>query len=550
MAVDPTPVYWNRILDELQVRLPSQQAFETWFQPVHPRRVSDLGLELEVPSLFFAEWIQQHYLELLGEATFAVLAASPTVQFIIEPELALVESSAAALSGGSAPATFSAGAATPSGAPPPGAARTIPRFPPGLETVAHDSGLISRYTFATFVVGESNRMCHAAALAVGEKPGVLYSPLVIYGGVGLGKTHLMHAIGHRIREDRPNAVIYYMSAEKFMNQMIAAIQAGSTLAFREKYRKADLLLIDDVQFLATKDATQEEFFHTFNALYEAQKQIVLTSDKAPREIEGLEERLVSRFNQGLVTDVKPPELETRVAILQKRAAADRFSLPGEIALLIASHVKGNVRELEGCLLRLIAYTSITGRAAPTSEMTEEILREFIHAESLAIEPESIVHLVAQHYGITRDQLKGKRRTNSVALPRQIAMYLMRRQTTLSLSEIGRFFDRDHTTVIHACDKIDRLREADRPMRDTVERLANLVQDSRCETCLAGTSVGKSGGSPGDPSGRLPGDREVPPIAPIRMAIGPQALIVRKTLYDRCLWLHCPAYPDIPVPYCF
>jgi len=296
--------------------------------------------------------------------------------------------------------------------------------------------------------------------------------------VGLGKTHLMHAIGHRIREDRPEAVIYYMSAEKFMNQMIAAIQTGSTLAFREKYRRADLLLIDDVQFLATKDATQEEFFHTFNALYEAQKQIVLTSDKPPREIEGLEERLVSRFNQGLVTDVKPPELETRVAILQKRAAADRFYLPSEIALLIASHVKGNVRELEGCLLRLIAYTSITRRSEPTVEMTEEILREFVHAESLAIEPDAIVLVTAAHYGITRDQLKSKRRTNSVALPRQIAMFLMRRQTTLSLSEIGRFFDRDHTTVIHACSKIERLMAEDKPMRETIDRLAEHIQETR------------------------------------------------------------------------
>jgi len=455
MAVDPTPVFWNRIRDELQRRLPTQQAFDTWFQPVAPRRVTDEHLELEVPSLFFAEWIQQHYLEILAESTFAVLGASPSLSFAIRPELGLVDSRAEL-----APIV------------------PLPIAPSGRIVAAPDSGLIPRYTFASFVVGASNHMSHAAALAVGEKPGVLYNPLVIYGGVGLGKTHLMHAIGHRIREDRPGAVIFYMSAEKFMNQMIAAIQTGGSLAFREKYRKADLLLIDDVQFLATKDATQEEFFHTFNALYEAQKQIVLTSDKPPREIEGLEERLVSRFNQGLVTDVKPPELETRVAILQKRAAADRFYLPSDIALLVASHVRGNVRELEGCLLRLIAYTSITGRAEPTTEMAEEILREFVHAESLAIEPEAIVSVVGGHYGITREQLKGKRRTNSVALPRQIAMYLMRRQTTLSLSEIGRFFDRDHTTVIHACSKIERLLVEDRPMRDSIERLAEDIQEGR------------------------------------------------------------------------
>jgi chromosomal replication initiator protein len=479
MAVDPTPVFWNRILEEIQSRLPSAQAFDTWFQPVRARRVSDDVLELEVPSLFFAQWIEQHYASALSEACASVLGRVPQVRFVIEPALALVGAGAVA------PATN--GVANGMVGRPRDFAHVSPPSAPPVRTdsvlsdddrPAPESGLFARYTFGTFVVGASNHMSHAAASATAERPGLVYNPLVIYGGVGLGKTHLMHAIGHRIREDRPDAVIYYMSAEKFMNQMIAAIQTGSTLAFREKYRRADLLLIDDVQFLANKDATQEEFFHTFNALYEAQKQIVLTSDKPPREIEGLEERLVSRFNQGLITDVKPPELETRVAILQNRAASDRFTLPGEIALLIASHVRGNVRELEGCLLRLIAYTSITQRTEPTPEMAEEILREFVHAESLAIEPEAIVTVVSSHFGITRDQLKGKRRTNSVALPRQIAMFLMRRQTTLSLSEIGRFFDRDHTTVIHACDKIERLRASDRTMRDSIDRLAEELQGTR------------------------------------------------------------------------
>jgi len=461
MAVDPTPVLWDRILDEVQRRLPTPQAFDTWFQPMRARVVSDASLELEVPSLFFIEWIQQHYFEPLVEGAFAVLGCAPAIRFTVAPELAVL----------------------PSPGPAPARSPAVPALPrqasPASPLASHDgSGLIPRYEFGAFVVGGSNHMSYAAAAAVAERPGLVYNPLVIYGGVGLGKTHLSNAIGHKVREDRPGAMIYYMSAEKFMNQMIAAIQTGTTLAFREKYRRADLLLIDDIQFLATKDATQEEFFHTFNALYESQKQIVLTSDKPPRDIEGLEERLVSRFHQGLVVDVKPPELETRVAILQKRAAADRFYLPGSIALLIATHVKGNVRELEGCLLRLIAYTSIARKSEPTEEMAQEILSEFVHAESLAIEPESIVHIVAQHYGITREQLKGKRRTASVALPRQMAMFLMRRQTTLSLSEIGRFFDRDHTTVIHACDKIGRLKVTDRQMRDTIERLAETIQSAR------------------------------------------------------------------------
>jgi len=463
MAVDPTPVLWDRILEEVQRRLPTSQAFDTWFQPVRARVVSDAALELEVPSLFFIEWIQQHYFEPLAESAFSVLGRAPAIRFTVAPDLIVL------------PSTHPLAERNPA------AARVAPLLRPAPSSAvspADGSGLIARYTFATFVVGGSNQMSYASAMGVAEQPGQMYNPLVIYGGVGLGKTHLSNAIGHKVREDRPDAVIYYMSAEKFMNQMIAAIQTGTTLAFREKYRRADLLLIDDIQFLATKDATQEEFFHTFNALYESQKQIVLTSDKPPREIDGLEERLVSRFHQGLVVDVKPPELETRVAILQKRAAADRFYLPGPIALLIASHVKGNVRELEGCLLRLIAYTSIARKSEPTEEMAQEILSEFVHAESLAIEPETIVHVVAQHYGITREQLKGKRRTASVALPRQMAMSLMRRQTTLSLSEIGRFFDRDHTTVIHACDKIERLKVTDRQMRDTVERLAETIQNAR------------------------------------------------------------------------
>ncbi len=462
MAVDPTPVLWDRILEEVQRRLPTPQAFDTWFQPMRPRVVSDAVLELEVPSLFFIEWIQQHYLEPLAESSLTVLGFRPAIRFTVAPELSVLPSTRPLAEAGIPPRAPSPPRPAPASAMPP----------------EDGSGLIPRYTFGTFVVGGSNQMSYAGAAGVAERPGQMYNPLVIYGGVGLGKTHLSNAIGHKVREDRPGATIYYMSAEKFMNQMIAAIQTGTTLAFREKYRRADLLLIDDIQFLATKDATQEEFFHTFNALYESQKQIVLTSDKPPREIDGLEERLVSRFHQGLVVDVKPPELETRVAILQKRAAADRFYLPGPIALLIASHVKGNVRELEGCLLRLIAYTSIARMSEPTEAMAQEILSEFVHAESLALEPESIVHVVAQHYGITREQLKGKRRTASVALPRQLALFLMRRQPTLSLSEIGRFFDRDHTTVIHACDKIERLRVTDRQMRDTIERLAETIQNAR------------------------------------------------------------------------
>jgi chromosomal replication initiator protein len=457
---------WERILEGLRHRLPSQQAFDTWFRPLRPKQVGSDLIEIEVPNLFFVDWIQEHYLNLLAEVVCQVTGASPLIRFSVCADLEVLPESEAA-------------AAPPVGQPPAAAAAdpALPELWGGPRRHAFlspaEPRLNARFTFSTFVVGSSNELTHATCRAVAESPGLTYNPLFIYGGVGLGKTHLMHAIGHAVLERRPDALVRYISAERFMNEMIFAIQRGQQLAFREKYRNVDLLLIDDIQFLAGKDGTQEEFFYTFGALHEAHKQIVLTSDKPPRDIKNLEERLVSRFNQGMVTDIKPPDLETRVAILKRRAAANGHEISNEVALLIASRVRANVRHLEGVLVRLTALTELS-RSKITVGLAEEVLRDYASPEEAAITPERIVQLTAEYYGITTEAIRGKRRTNNVALPRQIAMYLVRKNTNLSLSDIGAWFKRDHTTVLHACTKIQAIKVTDAQvaaaLRETSERL--------------------------------------------------------------------------------
>jgi chromosomal replication initiator protein len=330
-----------------------------------------------------------------------------------------------------------------------------------------------RYTFDTFVVGSSNQFAHAAALAVAESPSKAYNPLYIYGGVGLGKTHLMHAIGHAIRARNKHLRLTYVSSERFMNELINAIRYDKTLAFREKYRNVDVLLIDDIQFLAGKERTQEEFFHTFNALYDAQKQIVITSDCPPREIPTLEERLHSRFEWGLIADIQPPDLETKVAILKKKAEQERISLPDNVALFIASKIKSNIRELEGALIRLIAYSSLTGRPISLA-LAQETLRGLIdEEEEKTVTIELIQKTVADYFGLRVSDLKSKNNSRSVAEPRQIAMYLCKRLTTASLPEIGREFGgKHHTTVLHSINKISELYEK----REDFHRIINNLID--------------------------------------------------------------------------
>jgi chromosomal replication initiator protein len=462
---------WERILEGLRPKLPSQQAFETWFRPLRPKEMAAELIEVEVPNLFFVDWIQEHYLGLLTGVAYQVTGGNPQIRFSVCPDLEVLQGTEDAAAPANVAATEPGGARTPPTTPPP-----PDLSPPDLwggprrhaVLAPSEPRLNPRFTFSTFVVGSSNELTHATCLAVAENPGFTYNPLFIYGGVGLGKTHLMHAIGHAALERRPDARVLYISAERFMNEMIFAIQRGQQLAFREKYRNVDLLLIDDIQFLAGKDGTQEEFFYTFGTLHEAHKQIVLTSDQPPRDIKNLEERLVSRFNQGMVTDIKPPDLETRVAILKRRAGAYGHVLTNEVALLIASRVRANVRHLEGVLVRLTALTEL-GQTQITMGLAEEVLRDYASPEEPALTPERIAQLTADHYGLPLETLRGKRRTNNIALPRQVAMYLVRKKTSLSLSDIGSWFKRDHTTVLHACGKIESLRATD-------PRLAGALRD--------------------------------------------------------------------------
>jgi chromosomal replication initiator protein len=321
-------------------------------------------------------------------------------------------------------------------------------------------GLNPRYTFDAFIVGPSNQFAHAACRAVAEAPSRAYNPLFIYGGVGLGKTHLMHAIGHYVLRHLSDLKLTYISAERFMNEMINGVRHDRMMEFRERYRTVDVLLVDDIQFLAGKEGTQNEFFHTFNALHDARKQIVLSSDSPPHEIPSLEERLRSRFEWGLIADIQPPDLETKVAILKKKADAEAIPLPDDVAMYIAAKVKSNVRELEGSLIRLIAYASLTGQDI-TIDLTQESLRDVLAHDDRAITIEGVQKFICEYYQLKPSELKSRNNSKSVAMPRQVAMYLCKHLTRASLPEIGRSFGgKHHSTVIHSINKVEGLRKAD------------------------------------------------------------------------------------------
>ena len=444
---------WDQVLASVKGRLDSQQAFETWFKPITPREVSSAIAELEVPNSFFVDWIHEHHLPTLRDSLAEVLGGAPEIRFTsLESEPATAES---------------APPRRPAASPLPPAPAPRPSF---------EAQLNPRLTFETFVVGSANRFTHAASLAVAENPGNVYNPLFIFGGSGLGKTHLLHAIGHSVRHARPGARLCYVPAERFTNEMIYAIQHAQTMQFRNKYRNVDLLLIDDIQFLAGKESTQEEFFYTFNALRDAHKQIVVTADKPPKDIPMLEERLTSRFNQGLVTDVKQPDLETRTAILRNRCAhaGEGLRIADDVLLLIADRIRNNIRDLEGCLVRLIAIASLTQQEV-TVELAEEVLQHYVNPEPDQMTPERIVAAVSDRFGVKTEALCGKRRTRTIALPRQVAMYLMRQLTDLSLVEIGRLFcGRDHTTVLYACEKVGTMLSTDIEFAEKVNGLISTL----------------------------------------------------------------------------
>ncbi len=436
---------WTQTLALLKETM-NEQTYRTWIEPVRLMEMRDDSMVIGVPNKFFKDWIEEHYTEVIREGIARVSGVNRAVSVAILPE--------------------DAGSATRDHAVPPpavsaqektqdeGRKQLFPFFFKKTPTV-EESSLNALYTMENFVVGPSNRFAHAAALAVSDSPAKAYNPLFIYGKVGLGKTHLMQAIGHRILSVKPQLKFIYISSEKFTNQLIGAIQNRNTIKFRQMYRNVDLLLIDDIHFIAGKESTQEEFFHTFNALYDAHKQIVVSSDRSPKDIPALEERLISRFEWGLVTDIQPPDIETRIAILRKKAEKEGVRAPDEVTVFIAEKIKSNIRELEGALIRVAAYAKLMGTEI-TLNLVKDILKDVLIESEKKITIELIQKKVAQYFDIRLSDMKAKRRTKAIAYPRQIAMFLSRELTDYSLPEIGEHFGgRDHSTVLHACEKIQK-----------------------------------------------------------------------------------------------
>jgi chromosomal replication initiator protein len=426
---------WDEILARIETKV-NRHSFYTWFRPTMFMSEDRVSVTVQVPSAHFKEWLTKHYAGVIAEAATEVRRPNIVINFIADTE---VDSAAIPLS--------------------PDEAATLESGPPPV-TLAGSAGLNPRYTFDTFIVGSSNQFAHAACRAVAEAPSRSYNPLFIYGGVGLGKTHLMHAVGQYVLQHDRNLKLTYISSERFMNEMINAVRYDRVLDFRERYRSVDVLLVDDIQFLAGKEGTQTEFFHTFNALYDSQKQIVLSSDCPPHEIPALEERLRSRFEWGLIADIQSPDLETKVAILKKKAETEAVPLPDNVAMYIAGKIKSNIRELEGSLIRLIAYASLTGQEI-SLPLTQEVLRNVLDHEVKAVTIEVIQKFVADYYNLKMVDLKSRNNSKSVAMPRQIAMYLCKSLTHASLPEIGRSFGgKHHSTVIHSIRKVEDMRKKD------------------------------------------------------------------------------------------
>ncbi len=428
---------WEQILARVETKV-NRHSFYTWFKPTTFISADVRTISVRVPNPLFKDWLTKHYSGVLAEALGEVQKPGLDVSFIAEPH---PEAALAARGGGEDPLALETEAA-------------LAAAGPGLP------GLNPRYTFDTFIVGSSNQFAHAACRAVAEAPSRSYNPLFIYGGVGLGKTHLMHAVGQYVlRHDRA-LKLTYISSERFMNEMINAVRYDRIIDFRERYRSVDVLLVDDIQFIAGKEATQNEFFHTFNALYDSQKQIVISSDCPPREIPSLEERLRSRFEWGLIADIQSPDLETKIAILKKKADAEAVPLPDNVAIYIASKIKSNIRELEGSLIRLIAYASLTGKELSLG-LAQEVLKNIIDHDEKAVTIEIIQKHVADYYNLKLVDLKSRNNSKSVAKPRQIAMFLCKSLTHASLPEIGRSFGgKHHSTVIHSIRKVNEMRKKD------------------------------------------------------------------------------------------
>ena len=440
-----TDKIWASVLARIRQEL-SEQSFKAWLEPTRLVSFDGQSASIGVPDKFYGEWIQAHFLEIIKDGFAAAIGEKPDIAFsIFSPVKTPVEKMHAPESVSAQPAAVS------------------------------NNDLNPKNTFENFVPGSGNRLAHAAALAISDAPARIYNPFFIYGSVGLGKTHLMQALAHRILAKNPQKKICFTTSERFTNQLIHAIQTRSTLQFRNRYRSVDVLLIDDIHFIAGKEATQEEFFHTFNALYDAHKQIVVTSDRPPRDIAGLEDRLVSRFGWGLVSDMQLPDFETRVAILKKKMEKETVSVSDEVAHFIARKIKSNIRELEGALIRVVAYSSLTGTAVDI-RLAQDILKDTFSEEASKITINLIQKKVADYFNIKVSDLSIKSRVKTVSLPRQMAMFLVRELTSHSLPEIGEYFGgRNHATVIHSCQKIKEEMRHNEATQNTVATLLKHIK---------------------------------------------------------------------------
>ncbi|HYA12180.1 MAG TPA: chromosomal replication initiator protein DnaA [Thermodesulfovibrionales bacterium] len=436
---------WNNSLSKIEEKVGSSIT-ELWFKPIKLFQLKEHHATIDIPNRFFRDWIEENYPDLIAESLGSVLGFPVSILYKREEKIDPV----------------------------------VKKMDMKLESRRQSLArrgiyLNPKYTFENFVVGPSNQFAQAAARSISESPGRTYNPLFIYGGVGLGKTHLINAVGNAVIDRDPNLIVLYVSSEQFTNEVVSALRHDKMGEFKDKYRNLDVLLLDDIQFIANKTATQEEFFHTFNALYEKQKQIVVSSDRPPKEITAVTDRLRSRFTMGLIADIQPPEIETKIAILLKKAEMERINIPEDTAYYLASKVKSNIRELEGCLIRLGAQASLTGRPID-KEMAKNILRDLIEEDEKPINVDHIQKVVCEYFGLKLTDIKAKKRTKEVALPRQIAMYMTKQLTDMSLSDIGKGFGgKDHATVIYACKQVEEKRAKDEAFNRMIENLIRKIK---------------------------------------------------------------------------
>jgi len=439
---------WAQVLMNIKKKV-SKPSFDTWLRSTEAYSLKGDTITVSAPNAFAREWLEGQYSQLISGLLYEIIGEELNVKFIIPPDQEEEKK------------------------------EVVNNKPKKKDEPVElfQNMLNSKYTFDTFVIGSGNRFAHAASLAVAEAPANAYNPLFIYGGVGMGKTHLMHAIGHYVLEHNPTAKVVYLSSEKFTNEFINSIRDNKAEDFRNKYRSVDVLLIDDIQFLAGKESTQEEFFHTFNTLHEESKQIIIASDRPPKEIPTLEDRLRSRFEWGLITDITPPDLETRIAILRKKAKADGLDISNEVMLYIANQIDSNIRELEGALIRVVAYSSLINKDI-NADLAAEALKSIIpSSKPKVVTILDIQKAVGAEYNVKLDDFKAKKRTKSIAFPRQIAMFLSREMTDFSLPKIGEEFGgRDHTTVIHAHEKISKLLEIDQELQNKLEEIRSSLKN--------------------------------------------------------------------------